>query len=160
MLKMDFKKLLRNKTSLLIIVCIGILLLFVGNLQPAESAEEAPAVPDYEAQLENRLAAILSSVDGAGKVSVMITLEDDGEIEPVTERSSGEKEETKPLVTSQGSGKEQLEVRVSTRPRARGVVVTAEGGDNAAVRARLMEATAAVLEVPAHRIAVFKKAQK
>lgn len=38
------------------------------------ASEPAPAEPDYRAEMERELAALLSQVDGAGQVKVMLTL--------------------------------------------------------------------------------------
>ena len=45
-------------------------------------------------------------------------------------------------------------------PKVRGVIVTADGGGNSAVRSAISEAVTASLDVPAHRICIFKKEVK
>jgi stage III sporulation protein AG len=45
-------------------------------------------------------------------------------------------------------------------PKVRGVIVTADGGGNSAVRSAVSEAVTASLDVPAHRICIFKKEVK
>ena len=44
--------------------------------------------------------------------------------------------------------------------KVRGVIVTADGGGNSAVRSAISEAVTASLDVPAHRICIFKKEVK
>ena len=64
----------------------GLLLLAVSSWLPADSSTQsaAPAAmtdstADYAAELETRLTALISRVEGAGKTAVMVTLESGSE---------------------------------------------------------------------------------
>ena len=45
-------------------------------------------------------------------------------------------------------------------PQVKGVIVTAQGAGNSAVRAAISEAVSASLDVPVHRICIFKKEEE
>ena len=81
------KGLLQKKNALFVLGIAGILLLGASELFPksqqkedvfAQSGQEM-SVSAQEQILEERVQQIVETVDGAGKVKVMITLEDAGE---------------------------------------------------------------------------------
>ena len=86
------KNLQLSKDKLLLILLGGVLLVIISlpvkekneadNTVDARDTGEAieySDISDYTTELEERLAAILSQVDGAGKVVVLITFKDSGE---------------------------------------------------------------------------------
>ena len=78
-----------EKQRVNLLVCMGLaglLLLAVSSWLPADSSTQsaAPAAmtdstADYAAELETRLTALISRVEGAGKTAVMVTLESGSE---------------------------------------------------------------------------------
>ena len=80
-------------------------------------------------ELEERLAQVLSAMEGVGKVKVMITTEGD---------------------TSSVFGTQTEGERVS------GVVVVAEGAGNATINARISEAVKALFSIDVHKISIVK----
>lgn len=78
-----------EKQRVNLLVCmglVGLLLLAVSSWLPADSSTQsaAPAAmtdstADYAAELETRLTALISRVEGAGKTAVMVTLESGSE---------------------------------------------------------------------------------
>ena len=161
--KEDLLKIFKNKNNRLIclILIIGVVLMAVASVDKNKKADVQPtaAVTSVEDE-EKRLANILSQIDGAGEVSVMITYYSSSEknIAYETKVSSREKEESeyKKAVMTDGEPMVVKEVY----PKVRGVIVTADGGGNSAVRSAISEAVTASLDVPAHRICIFKKEVK
>lgn len=125
--------------------------------------KDAPAVKtDTEASAvneEKRLAGILSEIEGAGRVSVMITYYSSAEkniayeTKTASREDKSEESEDKRAVMTDGEPMVVKEVY----PKVKGVIVTAEGAGSAAVRSAISEAVAASLDVPAHRICIYKK---
>ena len=131
---------------------------------------------DYEQYLEEKTARVLEDVEGVGKVTVMITLKSDGQkiIEKDQSSSSQTTEEEDSSggtrsVEDQSSDKtsiyEQTADGSSTpyvskelAPEVEGVVVIAEGGDNAVVAQNITEAVQALFGVEAHKIKIMKRA--
>jgi stage III sporulation protein AG len=189
---------------LLLLAGLGVLLIIVGSLvktsprdsgnavdgysglEPISSETSPPssAVGDrlsdlspadrYRVDLETRSAAILSKVEGAGTVSVQITLEGGTyreyavnsveEYKNVDEKmSSGEarvtteKRETRDVVlpSHPSSGRGQSPILVLERsPAISGVLVAASGASDSRTKRELAEAAQTLLGVPAHRVMV------
>ena len=162
--KEDLLKIFKNKNNRLIclILIIGVVLMAVASVDKNKKADVQPtaAVTSVEDEEEKRLANILSQIDGAGEVSVMITYYSSSEknIAYETKVSSREKEESEDKKAVMTDGEPMVVKEVY--PKVRGVIVTADGGGNSAVRSAISEAVTASLDVPAHRICIFKKEVK
>ena len=131
---------------------------------------------DYERYLEEKTSRILEDVEGVGEVTVMITLKSDGQkiIEKDQSSSSQSADEEDSSggtrsVEDQSSDKtsiyEQTADGSSTpyvskelAPEVEGVVVIADGGDNAVVAQNITEAVQALFGVEAHKIKIMKRA--
>lgn len=131
---------------------------------------------DYERYLEEKTSRILEDVEGVGEVTVMITLKSDGQkiIEKDQSSSSQSTDEEDSSggtrsVEDQSSDKtsiyEQTADGSSTpyvskelAPEVEGVVVIADGGDNAVVAQNITEAVQALFGVEAHKIKIMKRA--
>lgn len=131
---------------------------------------------DYERYLEEKTARVLEDVEGVGEVTVMITLKSDGQkiIEKDQSSSSQSTDEEDSgggtrSVENQSSDKtsiyEQAADGTSTpyvskelAPEVEGVVVIADGGDNAVVAQNITEAVQALFGVEAHKIKIMKRA--
>ncbi len=117
--------------------------------------------PDYALQIEEKLEAVLSRTAGVGKVRVVVSLEDYGEIYPFeeensssdgskesdsaggTRESNSEKGETGASVIKHSDGSESIAVRKSVTPTVKGVVVCAAGAESYAVQERIVKAVKA-----------------
>ena len=131
---------------------------------------------EYEKYLEEKTARVLEDVEGVGEVTVMITLKSDGQkiIEKDQSSSSQSTDEEDSgggtrSVEDQSSDKtsiyEQAADGTSTpyvskelAPEVEGVVVIADGGDNAVVAQNITEAVQALFGVEAHKIKIMKRA--
>lgn len=112
-----------------------------------------------EMELERRLEAILSDIDGAGKVRVMITYETGLEIVPAEESQTsssqtGSTQSRRPAAVT-GGGKESPIVLTEIMPKIRGVIVVAQGAGNIKVRQELLDAVRTVLGTDISKISVF-----
>lgn len=134
------------------------------------AAQETPA--GLEAALAGELEAILSGVEGAGRVRVQVAL--DGGVERVfaldrtlnattteeRDRSGGlrvitQNDAQDKVVAVQGGGGQEPLVRQVLRPKVRGVLVVAEGAGDPAVRDTLARAVQTALGVPLHQVTVL-----
>lgn len=130
----------------------------------------------YEAELEQRVKSVLEKVDGVGKVDVLIVLKssaekvwqtDESSSDSVTEEmdagggthavESGEWERTTVLVSGNGSSA-PVETK-ELRPEISGIVISAQGGGKATVRAEISSAMEALFGLPAHKIKVLKRVE-
>lgn len=138
---------------LLAALLLGLGLMAAGNVAAEEhNGGEAGAVATTAANavgaemeavaLEERLAAVLRQVDGAGEVSVVVTLASRGRTEYAASASGG-----------------QLPVVESGLPTVQGVLVVADGADDVAVCRALSDAVVGLLDVPTHRVVVCRRQQ-
>lgn len=128
----------------------------------------ASAGTDTQADLEARLEQILSQVDGAGRVQVMVTYETGPEIVPAvktdtqnssSDSSSGQNttsttQDSEP-VTVQGKDGTEPMVLVQKEPVVLGVLVVAEGASDLEVNLRLAQAVQVALQIAPDRIEVL-----
>ena len=95
--------------------------LLVWTLLPQSSGQSGPGMTDQE----QRVAAVLSAIEGVGQVRVVVYADE----------------------VSDSFGK--------TSAQPRGAVVVAQGADDLAVRLRLTAAARALLQLPANAIEIF-----
>lgn len=142
-----------------------------GEEEVGTQAEEQ----DYARYLERRLEETLSQLDGAGNVRVMVTLQSSaqkivekdtqGERDAITEedsqggRRTSENTSHQETTVYEGVGEKSQEPYVSKEltPRVEGVVVLAEGGENALVKRNITEAIQALFGIDTHKIRIMKK---
>ena len=120
------------------------------------------------AQLEINLENILCEIENAGKVEVMITYY--GSIENVianttsthsnSSNSGGNNITTTSTITETpiivtNNGQSELYVTKKIMPEIKGVIVVAEGADDARVRLELMRALQTILDINANNIEIF-----
>lgn len=177
---------LPRKSQLLILLLVGILLMVIVLPVPdgGEGSEEEnnqtdvkiTDAGDYEAYLEEKTARTLQCVEGVGKAEVMITLKSSSQkvIEKDQQSSSQTTEEEdseggtrtlndissdKTSIYEQNSdGSQSPYVSKELTPEIEGVVVIADGGDNAVVVQNITEAVQALFGVEAHKIKIMKRA--
>lgn len=149
-------------------VAAVLLLGFVLLLWPSGEKEEAPKQTEetrddatYAAQVEARLEEMLTKVDGAGEVEVMLTLQSgartiyqtDTQTDTDGERSSVER---KTVILSEGSAYDEAAVSEVYYPQFQGALIVCEGADSASVRLKLIEAVTALTGLGSDRITVVK----
>ena len=116
----------------------------------SEEAEPAPTVAE-EVSLESRLESILSRIDGAGEVKVLLTEDRGGEVFYQTEGEDGK------TVLISGADRTQTGlIRQVNPPRYLGAIVVCQGADNAQVRLAIVQAVSSVTGLGADHITVLK----
>ena len=145
--------------------------------ETAETAEAAAGLDtaQYQEYLEEKTARTLEEVEGVGKVSVMITLKSSSQkviekdrqsaSQSTTEedseggtRSSTDQSSTRTSIYEQNAdGSQSPYVSKEMTPEIEGVVVIADGGDNAVVVQDITEAVQALFGVEAHKIKIMKR---
>lgn len=160
----------RYKYVGLVLLAGLILLLWPSGQKETEADAQPPPVQvgsteeDFSvAALEEKLAETLSKVQGAGEVSVMLTVQ--GGSRRVLAQNSKESREadgaferqSETVVVSGGTGNGEGPVLLQQLyPRFQGAVVVCEGGGNASVRLKLMEAVSALTGLGTDKIAICK----
>lgn len=128
---------------------VGVLLLIVGNVDTkvTEKTEETLSAEAYCQTLESRLCALLSAVEGAGEVKVMVSLE--GGYRSVYERDGN----GVPVTVGSGSSESAVPVTKGT-PAISGVGVVCRGAKNERVKREIVALVSATLGVGTHKIYV------
>lgn len=145
---------------ILLVVVVGMLLLCWPQeregSQPADGAAQLESGFSPE-ELERRLEQTLSKIEGAGAVSVLLSV--GGEVEQVlardTERSEG-RQSSQVVLMGRGSGTEEAVVLSRRYPEFRGALVVCEGGDDPQVKLKLTQAVSALTGLGTARISVCK----
>lgn len=184
----DKKRMVENTV---IVIIIGIIIiiagstLFGGNKTKTEEAavkQEASSEPvarnvsaDDKAELEKEMEALLTQINGAGRVNIMITYVSGKEIVPAydtkkTENNTNEKDsgggtrsinqsDSQSQVVfeeSQGNAKHPIVLK-ELLPQVKGVIVVADGATDPVVKENLTRAVQVLLDVPIHKIQVFER---
>ncbi len=163
-----------SRYLLAIVVCIGLLALIwpANKSQPSKLAVKAASssVDQAKEKLSSELESILSQVDGAGEVGVSISLSSNGlknyasntenEIRETSEqdRTGGDRKIREENLSSDiaVSGGSALLVEEQA-PHILGVLVVADGARNPAVKERLTDATATLLNISPHQVSVVPR---
>lgn len=135
-----------NKEKLIFVFCAGLLLFILALPSDGDSwmrtenpmyetheTSDTSLADSYETELELRIQNILSGVEGVGEVEVMVAL----------------KPESTDLVFQETQTQEVL-----------GVIISADGGGSAVVKAEISEAMEALFGLPTHKIKVLKRVKK
>lgn len=150
----------------LLVVLVGVLLLVSGRTGDKNGRETDQIPKDTSSfslsAFEQQLERSLSVLDGVGRVSLLLSLEEtEQSVYAVNIRQSGSGESTaqyeRDLTVVNDSGYGQTPVTVKrVLPRFRGAVVLCDGADNAAVRLAVTEAVSTACGLGADKVAVLK----
>ena len=165
----------KRKILILIIVALAAVLAFGSfggeeeTSKPLAKGEEKNiATEEYIRENEKRLEEILASVQGAGKIKAMITVEEIGEKVVAVDKKSESVQENKENSSSRsvnqenttlvfGSGSEEKPFVVKEKlPMPSGVLIVATGAGSEEVRLEIYEAVKALYGISGHRIKVTK----
>ncbi len=143
---------------LVVLAGLGLMLL---PLSADASAEPVPATVQTEPGLEQRLEAILSGIEGAGQVRVLLTVEAGRETLYQTDSraqsdadSSDRSDDT--VLVEDADRMESGLVRQVLEPKYRGAVVLCQGADAPSVRLAVVEAVRCLTGLGADQISVLK----
>lgn len=122
-----------------------------------DRGEEEYSLEEFEKKLEETL----SDIDGAGKVSVVLTVYSDArrvyaQDESLIREDGTEHNESKTVVVSTGSGVQEAVLVQNIFPKYRGALIVAAGGGDPEVRLKITQAVAAVTGLGTDKISVCK----
>lgn len=157
----------KMRSNVFLALLIGVLLLAAGRLFSTEEEVNqtqrsvAENIHSADRRTEERMAEIFSKVEGAGQVDVMLTYRQTEEktiAHNETREESGEtlRTEETAVLLEDGNGATQPLILTEAGPVVEGVVIAAQGADSPTVAAALNQAAQALLDVPAHKVAVLK----
>lgn len=156
------KKSAQQYRAVWLVILLGLVFLLLPD-SGREKAEPEGRPVSAESQFdlmatEERLAEALSRIDGAGEVTVMLTLQN-GPKQVLAQNvdrdtDSGERRET--VVLSRGTGNQETVTVQELYPGYQGALLICPGGDDPDVRLKLTEATSALTGLGADKISISK----
>lgn len=143
---------------LIAILSVFVLVIFFGNMfseNISETEDTTDPVKVYVSSLEKKLSEMLGRVDGAGNVSVIITVKSGMETvlameKTTTETASGTETVDKPILVN---GK--TVVVKELYPEITGVLIVAEGANNFGVLSKIQQATVSLLDIELNQIEIL-----
>ena len=157
------EKVRKNKKIQLILVSILVFILlitfvFSSNNNEEKSAQNTDEITSYVNDLESKLSNVLSQIEGAGSVSVIITVESGWET--VLAMKTTSKTDVNGVTTTESTpilvnGKTVVVKQLY--PKIVGVLVVASGAKNISVMTKLQQATASLLDVDINKIEILAK---
>ncbi|NCC69508.1 MAG: hypothetical protein EOM14_15210 [Clostridia bacterium] len=150
--KVKLFDILKNKYAL-VVMAVGLLLVLLPTGNKTENTEtDELSVPAFSiSEEESRLENQLSKIKGAGRVSVLLS------VEGSASRELAESEEG-PLVVSE-NGKERVVELYYVNPEYVGAVIVCDGANSSGVRLQISEAVSAFTGLGISRITVLSMEQ-
>lgn len=161
----------------LIVVCvglIGVLLIMISEIDFKEKNIEEKSLEnqkdsyEYCTYLEERVADIVGSIEGAGSVRVMITLAETTEYvyaqnQNDTKKSNNSSENSDNqsdfVIIEKDNNDSGLLIK-TFEPKIRGVAIVCDGGDDPIVQQQIYSTVSSILNVSTARISISKLAQE
>ncbi len=170
----------KYRNLIVVLGLVGIALIFIPSFFKEDNDKKVVSVDSkisseqYSTKLEQNLEAIVSSINGAGKARVLVTLENSTETVYATEekknkeasedKTNGEttrrKEsddcEKKYIKIKDSEGTEKALAVTEIQPKIKGVIVVCSGGDDPLVQQRVINAVTTALNITSKRVCVTK----
>lgn len=131
------------------------------NSSPKESVDTGPPTYDtsYVSRAEERLTKLISSIEGAGKTELMLSVDGSEEYQYAEEKSAetesgGDEVKEKSQNKLFSDGNKNAVVKKIANPRFTGALVVCDGGGIPSVKERVIKAVSAALDLPASKICV------
>lgn len=162
---------LKKYKHALLVVFLGMILLL---LPTGKSVKEDPTTDEsfdpellssYGQQVEERMEAVLSQIDGVGQVRVILTMKQSGTNHylydsVISKEQDGdrisESEERNTVLFSQGSSYDEATITTIDYPLFQGALIVCEGGGKPEIQLLLTQAVSALTNLRSDKITVVK----
>lgn len=165
---MDVKALLQKVTKpvtkykyVFLVLIIGLVLMTMPTKQKSSNQLEQTVAEQTQTPVNEEIAALLSMVEGAGKVEVMLSIKTGEEIlyqsdEDINigEQTSTSRKETILITDSQRN--ELGLVKQTNPPKYLGAIIVCQGADNPKVQLALCDAMSKITGLGSDRISILK----
>lgn len=156
-----WREVLKRYRYVFLVLAVGCLLLLLPVEKKTETAATGETDHFQTAELEHKLEQALSEVEGAGKVTVVLTLDtgprqviaQDGK---TTQNGDSASRETTSVLLSKGSGTQEAVRLQELAPGYRGALVVAQGSGDPEVRLALTQAVSALTGLGTDQISICK----
>ncbi len=154
------KKLLGRYQYVLLVLAAGVLLLLLplgggGEDKSAHTPAQLQEEFDLEA-FENRLAEVLSQIQGAGEAQVVLTLKSGSRqvLAQDTQRGADGDSSSATVTLGRGSGSQEVVPLQTLAPQFQGALVVCPGGGDPEVCLQIVQAVSALTGLGSDRISV------
>ncbi len=145
-----------QKVIILILAIIALLILLVSTFTSGkETVSDEFSTDTFVSSLESRLSKTLSQVDGAGQVSVVITVESGKETVLAIKKTTIESESGVEITETPILVNGKTVVLKENYPKVLGVLIVAEGAKNISVLSRIQQATMSLLDIKLNQIEIL-----
>ena len=152
---------LKKYRFVVLILTIGIVLMIIPTGKKEETSEETVTQMENFEDPTRELTQILSQIQGAGKVQILLTtgagertVYQTDEQQDTSEQSNNLRVETV-IITDKDRAQQGL-IQQILAPEYRGAIVVCQGADNVAVRLAIIEAVSDATGLGTDRISVLK----
>jgi stage III sporulation protein AG len=168
---LDKLKKIKHLDIILIVLFIAIILLIYFSSFSSSKAESSTdddstsaqqtTIESYTEELESKLVELISSIDGAGNVSVLVYFEEGikteiAYVEETKTSSDGTQVETKsPVLITNDDGTSQTVVLQEIMPTPQSVIVVASGAKDTNVKLEILRLVQAMFELSTSKIEIF-----
>ena len=149
-----------KKTALIIFAAVlGMLLIFLSGTSDENTTEKVKDEEKIEIeQCEEKLQKLLSSVEGAGRVKVMITYETSDENvfaynKDESYRENEQKFSSDYILVKNGGNETGLKLK-TVYPEVKGVAVVCDGADNPVTKEQIISVISALFDISTKNISV------
>ena len=149
-----------------LVVLLGVVLMLLptggSRAQTSGASSELPGEVYSLEETEQRIAEVLGTIDGVGRVRIMLTLRAGStlrlaEDSSLSDSTGGQtKQEKQVLTVNRGSGRQEVVVTQQLYPTYQGAVVVCEGAGSSSVRLAVVNAVSVLTGLSSDRISVVK----
>lgn len=146
----------KNIVAYAVVAILAVVFLFLVFGKTSDDANSGgDAVMEYVENLEKRLSENLSKVSGAGKVSVVVSVEAGMETVLAMTSTTNTNDNGTTVVEEPVIVNGKTIVLKEMYPKITGVLIVAEGADNITVRRKLEQATISLLNIGVNNIEIL-----
>lgn len=138
---------------LILLLGVGLMLIPSGG-QEKEEITQLPQQAVDEESIKEDLEKILSNIQGAGRVQVMLTLQTGTQTVYQTDTPATDREDT--VIITDGDRTQSGLVQKVIQPTYRGAIILCQGADSASVCLAIKEAVSKVTGLDSSQISVLK----
>lgn len=146
---------------LILLIGVAFMLIPGGISHGQQPQEETQKEQESKQDIMQEISAILSQIEGVGKVKVLLTVSAGESIvfQQDEEITTGEKDSTihreTVIITDSNRGQSALVQQINP-PKYQGAIIVCEGADKSAVRLHIIEAVSNITGLGTDRISVLK----
>lgn len=144
-------KALKHKEIIIAVIAVVVMLFIYFSTFSGEKETKAESKSDYCERMESSLALAISHIEGAGKADVVINWSSSVEIVTATNTNSNGNSSSSQVV----NGTNGPIIVKEIYPKALGVLIVCEGGNNAKIKVDVVMAVSALMDISAEKVLVL-----